>query len=234
MKFYQRKTILFFILCLLINSLTFAQTLAGAWQTTNSKGLTTTLIATDTYLCVSTYDMLNKIFSQTWGGRYTLSQTSELFVEVDFNSLNADVVNSMQSFNINLKKKSLEFDEKKLTKLDQKDGLTGLWKINARANPQGEMQPMVQGPRKTYKIMGGGHFQWIAMNTQTREFFGTGGGIYKLEANAYTETIHFFSRDNSRVGSSLTFEAGLNQGQWLHKGKSSKGEAIEELWVRQN
>jgi hypothetical protein len=72
----------------------------------------------------------------------------------------------------------------------------------------------------------------VAINTQTGEFFGTGGGTYTFENNVYTENIDFFSRDNSRVGASLEFKGTVNGNKWDHSGKSSKGDPIHEEWTR--
>jgi len=145
-------------------------------------------------------------------------------------------VNSSQSYNINLKKKSLEFNDKKFQKLDfaKDNALFGLWRITARANEKGEMSEMKPGPRKTMKIMSGGYFQWFAINTQTREFSGTGGGRYTLVDGKYTEKIEFFSRDNNRVGAELSFDASVNGKVWTHSGKSSKGDPIKEIWTLQD
>ena len=82
------------------------------------------------------------------------------------------------------------------------------------------------------KILSGTRFQWIAYNTETKEFLGTGGGTYTTEAGKYTENIEFFSRDSSRVGASLSFDFSLENGDWRHKGKSSKGDPIDEVWTK--
>jgi hypothetical protein len=94
----------------------------------------------------------------------------------------------------------------------------------------GEMQ---MGPRKTLKICSGGRFQWMAINPETKEFFGTGGGTYTLKDGKYTETLEFFSRDNSRVGASLGFDAKVEGNKWQHTGKSSKGDRVNEVWTKQ-
>ena len=80
--------------------------------------------------------------------------------------------------------------------------------------------------------MSSSRFQWTAINTETGEFFGTGGGYYTFKDGKYTEHIEFFSRDASRVGSSLTFDAELKNGDWHHSGMSSKGDPIYEIWSR--
>jgi hypothetical protein len=112
--------------------------------------------------------------------------------------------------------------------------LSGFWRITGRANEKGEIIQMQPGPRKTLKVMSGGYFQWFAINTQTREFSGTGGGRYTLVKGKYTEKIEFFSRDNNRVGVELSFEASVNGKEWIHSGKSSKGDPIREIWTMQD
>lgn len=83
------------------------------------------------------------------------------------------------------------------------------------------------------KILSGTRFQWIACNVETKEFFGTGGGNYTTLNGKYTENIEFFSRDSTRVGMSLTFDFSLENGEWRHKGLSSKGDPIDEVWTPQ-
>jgi hypothetical protein len=94
------------------------------------------------------------------------------------------------------------------------------------------MSKIVPGARRTMKILSGTRFQWIAYNTETKEFFGTGGGTYQTQNGKYTENIEFFSRDNSRVGSRLEFDFAVDGGNWNHKGLSSKGDPIDEIWTR--
>ncbi len=85
-------------------------------------------------------------------------------------------------------------------------------------------------PRKTMKILSGTRFQWIAYNVETKEFMGTGGGTYTTTNGKYTENIDFFSRDNSRVGASLEFDFEIKGNDWHHKGFSSKGDPMHEIW----
>jgi hypothetical protein len=97
----------------------------------------------------------------------------------------------------------------------------------------GEIKWRTPGVRKTMKILSGTKFQWIAYNTETKEFFGTGGGSYTTTPDGkYTENIEFFSRDNSRVGASLQFDFSIQDGNWRHKGLSSKGDPIDEIWTQ--
>jgi hypothetical protein len=82
------------------------------------------------------------------------------------------------------------------------------------------------------KILTGDRIQWIAYNTETKKFFGTGGGNYTAENGKYTENIGFFSRDNSRVGMSLQFDFEVKDGDWHHSGNNSRGEPMYEVWSR--
>ena len=73
----------------------------------------------------------------------------------------------------------------------------------------------------------------MAINTETKEFSGTGGGTYTFKDGKYTENIEFFSRDSSRVGASLSFDVSVANNICTHKGLSSKGEPIHEEWSRE-
>lgn len=112
--------------------------------------------------------------------------------------------------------------------------LEGTWRITERER-NGEMVAMPDGARKTLKILSKSRFQWAAFNSDTGEFFGTGGGSYTLENGKYTEKIEFFSRDDSRVGASLTFDYEVKEDntKWHHSGKSSRGNPIYEIWSKQ-
>jgi hypothetical protein len=108
--------------------------------------------------------------------------------------------------------------------------LQGAWLMSGRIkNGKTEVRDTTK-PRKTMKILSGTRFQWIAYNTETKEFMGTGGGTYTAINGRYTENIEFFSRDNSRVGHGLEFEYNVIDGNWHHSGLSSKGDPIHEIW----
>ena len=92
---------------------------------------------------------------------------------------------------------------------------------------------MTKAARKTIKIFSKTRFQWAAINTQTGDFSGTGGGTYTLKDGKYTATLEFFSRDSSRVGMSLSFDALVEGGKWTHSGKSSTGNPVNEIWEKQ-
>jgi hypothetical protein len=110
--------------------------------------------------------------------------------------------------------------------------LYGPWLFSGRESNGTVSRRDTDQPRKTMKLLTGSRFQWIAYNTETKEFFGTGGGSYTAENGVYTERIEFFSRDNARVGAELRFEFEVGGDDWHHRGKSSAGEPMYEIWSR--
>ena len=117
--------------------------------------------------------------------------------------------------------------------LEPSTPLSGCWRITDRLGQDGILSAMPQGDRKTLKIMSGSRFQWFAINPRTKQFSGTGGGTYTLKDGIYTEKIEFFSRDKTRVGTELSFEASIQGPKWNHKGKSSTGNPVNEIWTKQ-
>jgi len=111
--------------------------------------------------------------------------------------------------------------------------LFGAWRIRERETKPGQMSVMQRGPRKTIKWLSGSRFQWAAINTQTKQFFGTGGGTYTLQNGKYTENIQFFSRDANRVGAQVTFDYEVKNNDWHHRGLSTAGNKIYEIWARE-
>ena len=110
------------------------------------------------------------------------------------------------------------------------EDLNGKWLMAGRMTDEGERRRDTSRPRKTMKFLIDGHFQWIAFNTETFHFFGSGGGYYTTEKGKYTEHIEYFSRDNSRVGAVLPFDYSLKGTDWHHQGFSSKGDPMYEIW----
>ena len=84
------------------------------------------------------------------------------------------------------------------------------------------------------KFLNHGYFQWIAFNTETFQFFGSGGGYYTAAEGVYTEHIEYFSRNNTSVGRVLPFEYSISGSDWHHEGFSSKGDPMHEIWSKRN
>lgn len=172
-------------------------------------------------------------FIKTMGGYYTTSDNN-LKVDLEFNSNHKE--DKITSLNVpyKLQKGNLILEGANPmtftpTTLGTQD-LDGKWLMTGRVTDQGEQRRDTSRPRKTMKYLLNGHFQWIAYNTETFEFFGSGGGTYDATNGKYTENIAYFSRDNSRVGAALSFDYKLNGKDWHHTGKSSKGDPLNEIW----
>ena len=108
--------------------------------------------------------------------------------------------------------------------------LNGAWLMSGRIRDGKTQLRDINRPRKTMKILSGTRFQWIAYNTETKKFMGTGGGTYTTKNEEYIENIKFFSRNDSKAGLSLKFSYELMHGKWHHSGLSSKGDPIHEIW----
>ncbi len=221
------------------NSMPSENKMEGAWfnEYVDSKGHTINVVAIvmDGYFATTYFDLEQKRFVKTFGGSYEV--VNDTFKSVtEFNSSNPNIVGKSAAVKIKWLGDKLSFagENKVWSRIDQ--GNTGVlahpWLITGRKRGEELVVKDINdiGPRKTMKILSDTRFQWIAYNTETGDFFGTGGGTYKAEDGKYTENIEFFSRDSTRVGASLSFEYDIEDGQWHHKGLSSKGKPIEEVW----
>ncbi len=215
----------------------FAQipSLTGAWESGPAENHIT-MILTDRYWSAVVINKTNNTYVGTCGGTWRLEK--DQFIEVhEFNTMKPEWIGAELHSAFSMIEGKLTFITKEkseiFTRIDNgKPGqLAGAWLITGRTTPQG-VQKITPGVRKTMKILSGTRFQWIAYNTETKEFFGTGGGTYTTENGKYTESIDVFSRDNTRVGMKLSFDFSLENGDWHHQGLSSKGEPIDEFWTR--
>lgn len=234
----MKKNILFFVLTIATISLS-AQSLVGAWEAsfTTSEGIAVrnVVIFSKSFMASSFFGAEDGAFMSVNGGSWKFDGTS-LTGNIEFDTRNPDSVGSEMQFNLKFSGKdelSVEGVEMTWKRLD--DGtpgdLDGAWLMSGRKQ-NGEIQSRsTDRPRKTMKILSGTRFQWIAYNTETKQFMGTGGGNYTTVNGKYTENIEFFSRDNSRVGASLKFDYKLEDGNnWHHSGFSSKGDPLYEIW----
>lgn len=214
-----------------------AQSVLGAWvhSFTGADGskLSSVLIFADGYQVITTYNAETGAFIHSNGGTWELNGTT-MTETVEFDTDNSDLVGETVSFEIELTNNTLQIvgDSRQFKRLD--DGtpgkVQGAWLMSGRKHDGSIQLRDTNTPRKTMKILSGTRFQWIAYNTATKQFMGTGGGTYTTVNGNYTENIEFFSRDVSRVGKSLEFKYELLEGNWHHSGLSSKGEPIYEIW----
>jgi hypothetical protein len=214
----------------------FAGTLLGSWemQPDGNSGQRVVMIATENYLSISVFE--KNIYLRTYGGIYEINDAG-LTLKVEFNDKNPENIGTKITYNFTRKNNEFTIENQTKTtwkRIDEgKDALSGNWRISARAGQDGQMTEMKRTARKTLKICSESRFQWFAINPETKEFFGTGGGTYELKDGKYIETLEFFSRDNSRVGASLTFDAKVEGDKWHHSGKSSKGDPVNEIWGKE-
>lgn len=207
----------------------------GAWKVQEGT-LEQVLLFSDGYFMHTIFDTQNKQFIQSRGGTYKISERN-LEVKIEFNTQDKEQIGQSltYAFAISSKKLNSDISGKKLswTMLDQGKGeIAGTWRMSGRKQ-DGKITYSPPRARKTLKVLTGTRFQWAAINAETKEFFGTGGGTYTFKDGKYTEKIEFFSRDNSRVGASLSFDGKLIDGNWHHSGLSSTGNPIYEVWSRE-
>ena len=215
----------------------YYEDIQGAWTTedrnTLGEKITITTIVMDGFIAESFYNLERKEFFRTFGGSWSVDK-NVFTIKTEFSSLDSSQVGTLRDVIFDLQGDTIRFkdDPKIWTRIDNgKNGnLSGAWLITGRER-DGEMSRREPGPRKTMKILSDTRFQWIAYNTETKEFFGTGGGTYTAENKDYVENLEFFSRDSSRVGAILSFEFGIVNDEWHHKGMSSKGNPIHEVWT---
>ncbi len=227
----------------------YATEIRGAWRLTKQEGTnlaagtTGIKIVTKGWFTVAYFDKAQKKFIGTYGGTYT-SSGNQFTERLQYNTMDSTQVGTSFSLQGQLRgntwqlsgnKKGAAIAEtwEKINEDAVPGVLSGAWQIRQREGEDGKMTSIKPGPRKTVKIMSGTRFQWIAFNSETKQFFGTGGGTYTANGGKYTETIEFFSRDPSRVGMALTFDFASQGDNWHHQGLSTTGKKVNEIWERE-
>jgi hypothetical protein len=236
----KSKNILFTSLCIVLSLLAFtkkeavAPSLKGSW--TLESGM---MICSESYFSIAYFNVEQKKFIATLGGTYTISG-SEITFRLEFHSADKSLVGESETIPFDLKDNVFTYDGSQGKMVFTKAGeastspMSAVWQIVGRENKEGKMTDMPKAARKTIKLLTDNRFQWAAINTETGEFSGSGGGTYTLVNGKYTETIEFFSRDSSRVGASLSFDAAIQDKKWDHSGKSSTGNRVHETWEKQD
>ena len=231
------KTKFLVLLSILSGNLVSGQDLEGSWrllaideQPIDEK---TIRIYQDGYFASASWDTLSSGFKGAEGGEFELD---EVYRETyDFNTRDTSLVGLPLEYEVEFEGDEMTLYAEDGTSYtwerisDESDDLEGNWVITGRKR-NGEISRSTPGARRTIKILGGVRFQWVAFNSETKEFFGSGGGTYTSEDGSYVENLEFFSRDSTRVGARLPFQYELKEGQWHHSGKSSKGEPLYEIW----
>ena len=214
----MKKKIFFIIL--FTCSMSFAQVFNFNTEE-NGKIITHRIVIDNEYLIETQFSSDPAEFILTRGGFYTKNGRN-FKIEFEFNS-NYEI-DSLRELEIGKEK---YWDKSSNRTLD----LDGKWLMAGRITDNMERRRDISKPRKTMKILKNGYFQWIAFNTETFQFFGTGGGFYTAENGIYTENIEFFSRNNKSVGRVLPFKYSIKNNDWHHQGINSKGDPMYEIWT---
>ena len=223
---------------ILINLFSYAQSPVGAWERfyddEDGNNIRSVVIFSEKFQSIVMYNAKTGEFIYSNGGTWELNGNM-MTEKVEFDTANSERVGDELTFEVIITNNSLSIPDAnwEFSKID--DGmpgeLNGAWLMSGRYRNGEKQMRSTDRPRKTMKILSGTRFQWIAFDTEKKEFKGTGGGTYTTINGKYSEKIEFFSRDNSRVGMNLEFNYDIDKGNWIHKGKTSKGDPLHEIWV---
>ena len=217
----MKKIFLLSILNILYSCSQLDNTASSVFEIDKTDETIERLIIDSEYLVVTEFNKTSGAFVKSYGGYYEIVGDSYQ-VSLEFNSdFEKDSIKSIE----------LTKDNNWRNISKPKSMLQGKWGMSGRYN-NGEFRTRDTNiPRKTMKVLIDGFFQWIAFNTETFRFSGSGGGEYEAVDGKYIEKIQYFSRDDSRVGAELDFNYEVKEGDWHHSGLSSKGNPINEVWT---
>lgn len=216
--------------------------LQGAWTRTvpgsNGDPVKEVILFSGDYFSWTAFAEKTGAFIETRGGIFSM-ENDQLILKFEFNSSDTTKVGLSEEWTWSSEENGLTLSREGVKKEGwqsledaRQTELSGVWLMGGRVRDGETTRREVNVPRKTMKILTGTRFQWIAYNTETRQFLGTGGGSYSATEGKYSEKLEFFSRDNKRVGMQLDFSFDASNGEWHHTGKSSAGEPLHEIWVR--
>ena len=231
------KKLIVLLICSFLSFGIKGQNFTGAWEGYHTseigEQLKSVVIFSDGYQVISTYDSKTGKFISTNGGTWKLKGNT-MTEKVEFDTNDSERVGTEVSFEVFINDSIMGIvgSEMKFKRIDNgvPGKLQGAWLMSGRIREGKTQLRDISGPRKTMKILSGTRFQWIAYNTESKQFMGTGGGTYTTIDGEYTENIEFFSRDDAKVGTNLKFNYSLIDSKWHHAGFSSKGDPIHEIW----
>ena len=197
---------------------------AQVYSSNNEDGTTHRYLMDDDYFIESVFEQADGKFVATRGGFYTKTG-NEILVTYEFNSSFEEDRKKTQTYTPNSSWKSIS---------TAKQALNGKWLMAGRVKAEEEQRRDLTRSRKTMKILLDGHFQWIAFDTASMRFVGSGGGTYSAENGDYVEHIDYFSKDNTKVGKILPFRYHQKGNDWYHKGLNSKGAPLHEIWHKRS
>ena len=215
-----------------------APSLAGSWRQVDGGGASVVFVLSDGYMMGAYHE--NGRFLGTQGGTYQ-TDGKQLKITYEFHTEDSMMVGTTQtlaieSFRDNRLVLNVDGEKDTYERTDTptaQSPLASLWRITGNIDENGQVKTRQRTARKTLKLLTGNRFQWAAINPETKQFSGTAGGTYTYVDGKYTERLEFFSRDNNRVGRSLQFDGELKGSDWYHRGQSSTGGKVSEVWSRE-
>ena len=108
----------------------------------------------------------------------------------------------------------------------KKSQLDGTWELVS-----GQQLPK---EARDIKIISGGHFIFVAYDTENGKPLYTGGGPYILNGSSYTEHMDFASDQIAAglVGKDQTFTIRVEGDVFVQTGTLSNGKSLSETWKR--
>ena len=217
------KNIILIITVLLFCNISLSQDEVYSYEDQNGNNtIINRIIKDNNYFILTSYERNSNKFLKTIGGFYK-KEGNKYIIDLEFNSnyKNDSISKVEMNYQNSWEKISLKEND-----------LQGKWLMLGRVRDGKRQLRNLQRPRKTMKVLINGYFQWIAFNSETFQFSGSGGGKYLTVNGKYIEQIEYFSRDNTRVGVSLDFDYIIKNEEWNHKGYSSKGDPMHEIWIK--
>ncbi len=210
--------------------------LLGTWGK-EENNVKTLVIVTDYIFSVANYNLIDKKFNYSWGGKYKINKNN-LELTFEWHSIDSSKVNTSINYSIFINKNGQLYLGDILSDLKNLDSkkkgdLFGSWIISGnylndvltkRANPF--------FPRRTMKIISENYFLWVSYNVLTKKFFDAGGGTQSAVNGRYTENIEFFTKTPQSIGKSLEFGYSIKENDWRHQGQKSTGGSLDECWTK--
>ncbi|MDP5061792.1 MAG: hypothetical protein NWP64_07730 [Maribacter sp.] len=237
-----KESFLFYFLIFVGNLVGHSQIPTGIYTDTiesNGKKSVHQVKVNDDYFIYNEYEIAPNNFIKTVGGFFQIENSASNSLLVVLLEFNSDYEkDSVRQLSIPFSMEGANFKMNWFQELTLKPNnhstqdLDGGWLFATKGPDTGQERRGEENTRKTLKLLMDNTFQWIAYDTESFRFSGTGGGSYSAENGIYKEHIEFFSKDNSRVGAKLEFNYKLKGDDWHHTGKNSKGEPMYEIWSK--
>ena len=191
-KLLSIKKIIVFLISILFSFALNAQVIIGAWENTsvseNGDQLKRVVIFAEGYQVLTTYDAITSKFIHTNGGTWNL-EGNIMTEKIEFDTDNPELVGTEVSFKVRVTNNEIEIVDGNLKFKRLENGLPGklqgAWLMSGRIRNGVTQLQDTNRPRKTMKILSGTRFQWIAYNTETKQFMGSDGGTYTTKDGTY-------------------------------------------------